>query len=128
MTKKHYVTNFYRFTPVADPEGFCSELKAFAKAYGLSGLVIVAPEGLNGTLVAPSPDLRSQAQSWLKEKLALEVMDFKDSESTRRPFPKFKTKVRKEIVTLNTPELIPKRDDPSYLSPADWNKWLKGSR
>jgi UPF0176 protein len=128
MATNHYVTNFYKFTYIEDPIAFCAELKVFAKGQGLTGLVIVAPEGLNGTLVARTPEIRAEARQWLKDQVKFEDGDFKDSMSQRRPFPKFKTKVRKEIVTLNTPELFPESHDPSYLSPEAWNKWLKGSR
>lgn len=127
-TPNYYVTNLYRFTPVADPPALAQELKAFAIQKKLLGLVILAPEGVNGTLVGR--DLRSliDGKDWLKGKLGLEQREFKDAESPLPPFPKFKVRVRPEIVTLHRPELTPVLNDASYLTPEEWHKWLGSDR
>ncbi|KFN93423.1 rhodanese domain-containing protein [Tetragenococcus muriaticus PMC-11-5] len=41
---------YYNYTPVEDPEGFAKEHLAFCKELGLKGRILVANEGINGTV------------------------------------------------------------------------------
>lgn len=129
MATKYYVTNFYRFIPLADTAGLRLSLKELGKTWDLAALIILAPEGINGTVVAKSAEVRERAKAWLTENVGLGAGDFKDSLSERLPLRQFKVKLRKEIVTLHTPELVPNSpNDPSHLSPQQWNEWLKSGR
>lgn len=128
MTNKYYVTNFYRFTELASPRDVKSELIQFAQTLGLTGLVIVAPEGLNGTVATTSMADRQLVESWLTTRFSMLATDFKQSQAERPMFRQFKVKIRPEIVTIHHPELIPQDNDPSYLSPKEWHQWLNGER
>ncbi len=128
MTPKYYVTNFYRFVLVEDPKALRQELKDLGAALKLQALIILAPEGINGTLTSPDKEILKHAKAWLTKRLQMNPEDFKDSTSEQIPLRQFKVKLRPEIVTLQTPELIPKAGDPSYLTPTQWNEWLKSGK
>lgn len=129
MASKYYVTNFYRFIAISSPADLRVDLKSLGKEHALAALVILAPEGINGTIVSGSAEGRELVKTWLIQHVGLAAGDFKDSLSDRLPLRQFKVKLRREIVTLHTPDLVPTEpNDPSYLSPAEWNAWLKSGK
>lgn len=124
MPTKNYVTNFYGFHPVADCAIASDKLNVFAKEHGFLGLVIVAPEGINGTVSTKEEARIALIKQFLLQEFNLGADKFKDATSAKNLFHKFLVRIRPEIVTLNTPELIPREDDPSLLSPEQWHEWL----
>lgn len=125
MTVNYYVTNFYRFLPIPDVGFSQAQLEAWQAAHTPSrGLIILAPEGLNGTMEFTSTQARDEFKSWLINTFGLVISDFKDSLSGKPLFRHFKVKLRSEIVTLTTPELVPTGLDESHLSPTEWRKML----
>ena len=125
----YFITNFYKFTPIASPESAKHELMLLAQSLGINGLVILATEGLNGTLSCTSQECLQQAKTWLSSHHLFQPTDFKDSESQKRPFRhSLQIRIRPEIVTLQRPDLIPHVTDESYLSPEQWDQWLQGSQ
>lgn len=129
MSIKYYVTNFYAFTPIPNPAAVRDEVLALTARLGLNGLLIVAPEGLNGTLSGIEVDQVLEAKSWLKSRFMLSDTAFKDGQSLKRPFRQaMQVRLRNEIVTLERPELRPHGRGESHLSPKEWQKWLEGQR
>ncbi|MBX7232078.1 MAG: hypothetical protein K1X29_08330 [Bdellovibrionales bacterium] len=122
----YFVLNFYHFTPIANTRHLHSELQSVGLENHLTGLIILAEEGINGTIAAFTFDSRNAVENWLKKNLQIPESSFKYSESKKALFPNYKVKIRKEIVTLNTPELIPAPQDPSYLTPEQWKAWIEG--
>lgn len=115
------LTSFYRFTPLRDPEATKREILKRWNPLGLRALIILAPEGLNGTVAAPSKELRSQFQEWLKETFSPD-MEFKDSHSSGNcPFRKLTIKIRPEIVTLKRPDLLPQGPH-RHLKSHEWDQ------
>ena len=74
------VVTFYQFAPVADPAGWCTELEAEARALRLKGTVLLAEEGINGTLAGAEADLRDFAAQ-LRSRAGFADMPFKYSGS-----------------------------------------------
>ncbi len=116
---------FYRFVPLPDPVAAADVLRALARA--LTGSIVVAREGVNGT-VAGTSDAVTAFESALQDALdgALRGMVFKHSACTTRPFGRLKVNVRPEIVALGLPGDLPAPDqrDASHLSPAAWRELL----
>ena len=117
---------FYRFTPFADPAAVAQRLRALAA--GLTGSIIVAAEGLSGS-VAGEPDAVARFEAGLLEDDALRGMPFKHSACTTPPYGRFKVGVKPEIVALGLPDgdaPLPPPDerDASHLSPRQWRELL----
>lgn len=121
----YYVSAFYYFTPVENPEVLKPELEALANKLGLCGLVILGKEGINSTLAAPSVEALAEIKTWVVNTFNKPDLLFKDSKCEKAPFNRFSVKVRDEIVTLKTPELTPDMRANHHLSPEEWNKVLK---
>ena len=124
---------FYRFVPLADPPAAAALLRGLAQ--GLHGSIVVAAEGLNGTLAgAPAAVAAFEAALQAASTLggALRGMAFKHSACNTPPFGRLKVAVRPEIVALGLPTpaagepTLPAPDerDASHLGPAAWQALL----
>ena len=116
---------FYRFVSLSDPVAAADALRVLAR--GLTGSIVVAPEGVNGT-VAGTPAAVAAFEAALHDSLdgALRAMAFKHSACATPPFGRLKVGVKPEIVALGLPgEPRPLDErDASHLSPAAWRALL----
>jgi UPF0176 protein len=124
---------FYRFVPLVDPEVAAQDLRELGSALGLGGSIIVATEGVNGTVAGASAKVEEFEQSLCNGAVlqgALHGLNFKRSACTQPPFGRFKVSVKPEIValglSLDAPGLaaLPDEHDASHLSHAAWNELL----
>ena len=119
---------FYRFTPLPDPDAAAATLRALAA--GLCGSVVVAGEGVNGTVAgAPAAVAAFEAALQRADVLggALRGMAFRHSACTTAPFGRLKVTVKPEIVALGLPgpQDAPDERDASHLSPRAWRALLQ---
>jgi UPF0176 protein len=118
---------FYRFTTVADPVAAGDAVRVLARS--LTGSIVLANEGINGT-VAGTPDAIRDFEAALQSPAlldgALQGMPFKHSACTTPPFGRLKISVKPEIVALGLPDATasPDEHDASHLSPAAWRELL----
>jgi len=118
---------FYRFAPLADPVAAADALRALAR--DLTGSIVVAAEGVNGT-VAGTPEAVADFEAALQRPDvldgALRGMPFKHSACVTAPFGRLKVGVKPEIVALGLPEALPAPDehDASHVAPAAWRALL----
>jgi UPF0176 protein len=124
---------FYRFVPLVDPEAAAQELRELGGALGLGGSIIVATEGVNGTVAGIAAQVEEFEQSLCNGAVlqgALHGLNFKRSACTQPPFGRFKVSVKPEIVALGLPSdapglaASPDEHDASHLSHAAWNELL----
>ena len=116
------VTSFYQFAPLSERK-VCSlqkKLRAIGTRRNIQGLVILATEGINGT-IAGEPD----AIAVFKEALLphFPAILFKDNEAKEQPFKRWFVKIRAEIVSLKNPDIVPKGSH-NHLTPIEWNRVL----
>ena len=107
MAEVHPVILFYKYVPIEDPVSFAVAQRALCLELGLKGRVLIASEGINGTLAGLSRDVdRYLAALRADERFA--DLEVKVSPGDARTFPKLVVKVRPEIVTLKAgQELVP---------------------
>ena len=119
------VAALYRFVRVDDPQALRDRLLTQMTDANLCGTLLVAPEGLNGTIAGPDAGLRGFIDQ-LQQDPRFAALDVKWSTATDVPFRKTRVRLKKEIVTLGVPDLDP--SDPAnvgtYVDPADWNALL----
>lgn len=118
-----YITAHYKFHPIneADILSLRESLHTFGKEIGMSGLVIVGAEGLNGTVAAPSEEVLQQWKQRLEEVFG-EII-FKDSYAESQPFKRWFVKIRKEIVSLGKPDVLPNGKH-HHISPDEWDRMI----
>lgn len=121
------VVALYRFTEVADPAAWQRALAGFCRGRGIRGTLLVAPEGVNGT-VAGTPAAIDALLGYLHGEALfegrLEGAEIKFSGAARMPFHRLKVRIKKEIVTLRAPEANPARRVGTHVAPGDWNRLI----
>ena len=118
------VVSFYRFFDLADPKAFREELQALCNRLGLLGTILVATEGFNGT-VAGEAAVVQELFEWLKrESGTASELDARWTDATTAPFRRMRVKVKKEIVTLGRPDILPHERTGQYVPPQQWNELL----
>ncbi len=116
------VASFYRFCPLNDVPALQAELSTRLDACGLRGTVLIAPEGINGTIAGPGASIE-RFFTMLSEDARFDGIDIKRSEADEVPFLRAKVKVRREIVTLG--EVVDTAQHGGVrVAPEDWNALL----
>ena len=118
------VVSFYRFVELADPEALRVELQALCEQHGLLGTVLLASEGINGTLAGNGDAIRA-VFAWIRERLAIDgEFDGRWTVADQPPFRRLRIRHKKEIVTLGRPDLRPQHTTGRHVPPAEWNALL----
>ncbi|HVU06842.1 MAG TPA: rhodanese-related sulfurtransferase [Candidatus Paceibacterota bacterium] len=129
----HEILLYYKYTSVRDPEKFAREQRDFCDRHNLKGRIIVAKEGINGTLEGLIKDTRAYRR-FLNSKTGFKSVHWKISQGTGVAFPRLSVKVRPEIVSLSLEknkdaDVDPRKTTGVHLKPADLKKWFdKGEK
>ncbi len=118
------VAAFYQFATLPDFRRLREPLRAICAELGLKGSVLLAHEGVNGTM-AGEPDAIDALIGELRDGALfggrLNNLELKFSTAGAIPFQRLKVRLKKEIVTLGDACADPTRQVGSYVDPADWN-------
>ena len=114
------VAALYHFTRLSDYEALRPSLQAMCDLLGIKGTVLLAREGINGT-VAGTADAIDELMSYLKADPRLAGLDYKLSHASECPFYRMKVRLKKEIVTLGVNGIDPTETVGTYVNPQDWN-------
>lgn len=115
------VAALYEFRRVEDPAALRAELLGFARDRGLTGTLIVATEGINGTVAGTS-----EAIDELSAKLRRQGfvgLEYKESRASTQPFRKLKVRLKREIVSLGV-DVDPTGEAGRKVGPAEWNELI----
>lgn len=116
------VAALYQFHPVANPAELQQQLLDLLNLLNICGTLIVAGEGINGT-VAGSRAAIDQLHQYLLN-YGFTNMEYKESFSSEKPFRKTKVKLKQEIVTLGV-EVQPRSQVGHYLNPEEWHDFIQ---
>ncbi len=123
MHFEYPVLLYYKYVPIENPERFVAEHRALCTSLGLKGRILVAEEGLNGTLSGERSGVESYVQA-MQNDPRFSDMQFKISEGRVDTFEKLFIRVRSEIVTLNAG--IPLKPDlENQLTPEEWKEVIE---
>jgi len=115
-----FVVALYQFTRFPDPADLRQGLLEVCEANGVKGSLLLAPEGINGTIAG----LRDGVDAVLASIRALPGcagLVWKESSAGSMPFGRMKVRLKREIVTMGQPDVDPLARVGNYVSPADWN-------
>lgn len=119
------VVSLYRFLDLQEPQAFRDELNQLCDEQQLLGTMLVATEGFNGTLAGSEASIRT-VMAWIRERLGIdEDLDARWTDADEAPFRKMRVKVKKEIVTLGRPDLLPHRRTGEHVNAARWNELIQ---
>jgi UPF0176 protein len=131
LNPQFFISTFYHFVTISDPESFKTELKEKAHSLNIKGLVILGNEGFNTTSASESLENLEAWKDLFKSRFALEKLNNKDSVSDKPPFLRFSAKVRPEIVTTGRNDLVlesTKVGKNHHLDPEQWDRVMKEER
>jgi UPF0176 protein len=115
------VATFYKFVALSDYAALQPPLKAIAQAQGVKGTILLAQEGINGTISGTQPSVEA-VLAYLKSDPRLSDIDIKLSPANALPFERLKVRLKQEIVTLGLPAVNPTQQVGTYIAPQDWNE------
>ena len=116
---------FYKFIKVKSLKKNKDFLQKFLTSNNIRGTIIIAKEGLNGTISGREKDVDKTTKK-LKFLFSFKEFDNRnESKSKFQPFHKPKVKIKKEIVPMNFTINSKDRNIETHLEPKDWNKLIK---
>ncbi len=119
------VFGFYKFVQVKSLKKNKVFLQKFLISNHIRGTIIIAKEGLNGTISGNIKDIDKTTKK-LKSLFSFKQFDSSnESKSKFQPFHKPKIKIKNEIVPMNLIINPKERNMKSHLDPKDWNKLIK---
>lgn len=116
----------YKFVRLEDFEALRPRLEERARDLGICGTLLLAREGINGTISGHERNLRTFL-AFLKSDPRFEDLVHKESWSDEKPFLRLKVRLKKEIVTMGMPEVDPTEVVGTYVKPSDWNALIAQS-
>jgi UPF0176 protein len=118
------VAAFYQFAALPDFRELREPLRAICAELKLRGSVLLAHEGINGTLAGSAEAIAALVEELLRGALfggRLDNLELKFSHASAMPFQRLKIRLKKEIVTLGDAGADPTRQVGIYVDPSDWN-------
>jgi UPF0176 protein len=118
------VAAFYQFAALPDFRGLREPLRAICADLKLKGSVLLAREGVNGTLAGSAEAIGELVDALRHGELfggRLNRLELKFSTASAMPFGRLKVRLKKEIVTLGDTQADPTQQVGIYVDPADWN-------
>jgi len=119
------VFGFYKFIKIKSLKRNKDLLQKFLTSNNIRGTIIIAKEGLNGTISGGVKDIDKIIKK-LKFLFSFKKFDnSNESKSKFQPFHKPKVKIKKEVVPMNLTLNSKDRNIKTHLDPKEWNKLIK---
>lgn len=122
MPNLYPVILFYKYVALSEPETVAHAHRALCTDLGLKGRVLVATEGINGTLAGPRGAI-DRYVAMLRTDERFTDIEIKESAGDESTFPKLSIKVRPEIVALGAGPLPADLDN--HLTPGEWKQMIE---
>ena len=129
MAKPIRVLLYYKYLPIENAEQFAADHLAFCKSIGLKGRILVADEGINGT-VSGDYETTQKYMDYVHSLPGMEDLWFKIDEEEEQAFKKMFVRYKKEIVHLGLEDdnfdsdINPLETTGAYLSPKEFKDAL----
>jgi UPF0176 protein len=114
------VAALYKFVVLSDYQSLALRLKAHCDSLNLKGTLLLAEEGINGT-VAGAREAIDALLNYLRDDVRFAGITHKESLYEEMPFYRMKVKLKKEIVTMGVQGIDPLNIVGTYVKPKDWN-------
>lgn len=118
------IAALYHFTRFADPAAIRPALLALCQAEGVKGSLLLAQEGINGTIAGPHGGIDA-VLAHIRSLPGCAGLEWKEATAAEPPFGKMKVRLKKEIVTMGQPDVDPRASVGHYVEPEDWNALIR---
>ncbi|MDB5474161.1 MAG: hypothetical protein JWP99_1464 [Devosia sp.] len=122
------VMAIYKFADLPDAEAIRPMLAKLCCSHAIKGTLILAPEGINGTVAGTPEAIDALAGALFGGEMfgnRLVGAEVKYSTAQAMPFLRMKVRLKPEIVTLRAPEANPSRQVGTYVEPENWNALIE---
>ncbi len=116
---------YYKFVDIEKPYEIKLQQEEFCKELGLKGRILIANEGINGSVSGSKEKTKAYIEFMNSHKLFSEMM-FKEELSKEHPFKRFSAHVKKEIVRFEKPVNI--KNTGVHLSPREFLKEIENNK
>lgn len=113
------IAAFYEFTPLPGYKAYRAPLLARASANGLTGTILLAGEGINGTIAGTKTGIDAMLAA-LRDLPGCSGLEVKESLADENPFLRMKVRLKREIVTMGV-DVDARSNAGTYVEPQDWN-------
>ncbi len=118
------VAALYHFTRFPDPAALKAPLAKCACAHGVKGTLLLAPEGINGTIAGTRAGIDA-VLAHIRALPGCAALEWKESPAEALPFGRMKVRLKREIVTMGQPDVDPTAAVGRYVAPSDWNALIQ---
>ncbi len=125
------VAALYQFVSLPDFRDLREPLRALCEAHAIKGTILLAPEGINGTIAGTDEAIDALIGELRDGALfggRLDNLELKFSSAPAMPFQRMKVRLKKEIVTLGDAIADPTKQVGTYVDAADWNALIADER
>lgn len=117
------IAALYHFTRFPDPAALKPSLLTLCEASDVTGSLLLAPEGINGTIAGPRAGIDA-VLAHVRTLPGCAALEWKESHSPTPPFGKMKVRLKREIVTMGKPDVDPAARTGHYVEASDWNELI----
>jgi UPF0176 protein len=129
LSMNYQVLLYYIYAQIDDPQALVERQKALCQELGLTGRIIIAQEGLNGTVEGTAEHIRAYQEASASEP-AFATVHYKVSEGTGSAFKKLSVRAREEIVSahLGERDVNPAVTTGKYLEAEELHEWIRSGK
>lgn len=120
---RYLIAALYHFVELDDFKDLQAPLYDFCAQHSIIGTLLLAREGINGTIAGPEQGVRA-VLDYLRSDARLASLQHKEAWSEHAPFYRLKVRLKKEIVTLGVPDLRTAEWVGEYVPPQRWNELI----
>ena len=120
-SKEYLILLYYFYTKIEDPESFCEEHHLYCINNNLLGRIIIAKEGINGTVSGKREDCIRYMQDLIADK-RFKGIEFKVDEVEENAFQKLYVRVKPEIVNSGLHDVDPTVRTGVFLEPDEFRR------
>ena len=118
------VAAFYHFTSLQQLPELQRQLLQLATARQLRGTILVATEGVNGTICGPADGVQAVLER-LRQEPGLMALQAKFSWVAQQAFQRLKVRIKREIVSMGCPSVNPAEQVGRYVEPRQWDALIR---
>ena len=118
------IAALYHFTRFDDPAALKPPLLDLCDAGGVKGTLLLAHEGINGTIAGPRAGIDAVI-AHIKGLPGCADLEWKEATAEHPPFGRMKVRLKREIVTMGQPDVDPLARVGHYVEPQEWNDLIR---
>jgi len=122
-----YIYTFYRFKNLIEIKSIKIKLDKYLKNKLILGTVLLAKEGVNGTISGTKKDL-NEFIHFIRQNLKIRKLSIKISQNKFIPFYRLKIRLKKEIVTIGDKTIKPEKITGKHIDPKNWDKIIDNKK